>query len=257
MSFTMNWKLMLPNHPVRFELGEPLFQAIPLASNICADLEEASVSYQKLSDNPELLRAYQEWDQGRRRFHDQKVSGGVKPNDWQKDYFQGRDPSGQATEHHMTKVQPPRVRVGTPRVESPKEASMAPEHQARQAGPATLVDRSPARPIDDEWRRWIAENLLIGQRPESILEAMTSSGFAPEDSVREINLAVESPYLKGSQLLLDRLKKRDWQLAVYRKCNRLHPGFRRDRASAQAIARRIPPRILQHQSTRHHHRHDG
>ena len=34
---------------------------------------------------------------------------------------------------------------------------------------------------------------------------------------------MESPYLKGSQLLIDRLKKRDWQLAVYRKCNRLHP----------------------------------
>ena len=55
MSFTMNWKIMAPNQPVRFELGEPLFQAIPLATNICADLEQASVSYQKLGDNPELL----------------------------------------------------------------------------------------------------------------------------------------------------------------------------------------------------------
>ena len=30
MSFTMNWKIMVPNEPVRFELGEPLFQVIPL-----------------------------------------------------------------------------------------------------------------------------------------------------------------------------------------------------------------------------------
>ena len=30
MSFTMNWKIMVPDQPVRFELGEPLFQAIPL-----------------------------------------------------------------------------------------------------------------------------------------------------------------------------------------------------------------------------------
>ena len=52
---------------------------------------------------------------------------------------------------------------------------------------------------------------------------MKSSGFAPDESVREINLAIESPYLKGSELLLNRLKKRDWQLALYRKCNRLHP----------------------------------
>ena len=57
MSFTMNWKIMVPNQPVRFEQGEPLFQAIPLVSNICADLETADVSYQKLTDNPELYRA--------------------------------------------------------------------------------------------------------------------------------------------------------------------------------------------------------
>ena len=58
MSFTMNWKIMVPNQPVRFDQGEPLFQAIPLASNICADLETADVSYQKLADDPELYRAY-------------------------------------------------------------------------------------------------------------------------------------------------------------------------------------------------------
>ena len=33
----------------------------------------------------------------------------------------------------------------------------------------------------------------------------------------------DSPYIKGSELLLNRLKKRDWLLAVYRKNNRLHP----------------------------------
>lgn len=111
MSFTMNWKVMTPNQPVRFELGEPLFQAIPLATNVCADLENATVSYHRLKDNPELLRAYQQWDQNRREFHVQKVTGAVKPDDWQKDYFQGRDPTGQAAAgYHMTKVKPPRVR---------------------------------------------------------------------------------------------------------------------------------------------------
>ena len=68
MSFTMNWKLMAPNQPVRFELGEPLFQAIPLAEQHLRRPGHASVSYQKLGDNPELLRAYQEWDQGAASF---------------------------------------------------------------------------------------------------------------------------------------------------------------------------------------------
>jgi hypothetical protein len=111
MSFTMNWKIMTPDQPVRFEQGEPLFQAIPLANNICADLETADVSYQKLTDNPELHRAYHEWDLGRRRFHDQKAAGEVKPTDWQKDYFQGRDAVGRESgSYHMTKIKPPVVR---------------------------------------------------------------------------------------------------------------------------------------------------
>ena len=29
MSFTMNWKIMIPDVPVRFDAGEPLFQIDP------------------------------------------------------------------------------------------------------------------------------------------------------------------------------------------------------------------------------------
>src|SRR3954453_2224917 len=109
-SFTMNWKLMVPNQPVRFEAGEPLFQAIPLVGNVCADLEGSSVTYQRLINDPETFKAYQAWNEGRRQFHEQKASGEVKPDDWQKDYFQGRDALGRATATlHMTKVKAPRI----------------------------------------------------------------------------------------------------------------------------------------------------
>ena len=108
MSFTMNWKIISPHQAVRFEVGEPLLQENPVLFNVCADIEAASVTYQKLADNPELYRTYLEWDQGRRRFHEQKAAGEVKPDDWQKDYFQGRDAVGQeTTSKHMTKVKPP------------------------------------------------------------------------------------------------------------------------------------------------------
>jgi hypothetical protein len=113
MSFTMNYKMMIPHYPVRFEAGEPLFQAIPLVSNVCADLEGASVSFQKLSDDPELSRTYHEWDQGRRQFHHQKAKGEVRPDGWQRDYFQGRDAIGREAEtDHMIKVRPPKVVFG-------------------------------------------------------------------------------------------------------------------------------------------------
>jgi hypothetical protein len=87
----------------------------------------------------------------------------------------------------------------------------------------TPVDSMTQNRANDEWRRWIAENLMVGQSPESLVETMMSSGFSPQESVREVQAAVDSPYVKSSQLLLSRLRKRDWVLAVYRKSNRLHP----------------------------------
>ena len=303
MSFTMNWKIMKPNEPVRFEMGEPLFQAIPLSSNVCADLETADVSYQKLPDNPDLYRAYREWDQGRRKFHEQKASGEVNPTDWQKDYFQGRDAEGrQSGTYHMTKVKPPPVRgIPAPTIspasassggpggatakstERVSEKSDSPDvHRARASvasvsgddlqdqrldwiysqphvavvmmgqidemddeeefadlqpgaqdeasilddfsqGSAGLAEEDDVSRADDDWRRWIAENLMVGQSPESVFHAMTASGFSADLAALEVNAAVQSPYIKGSELLLNRLKKRDWLLAVYRKSNRLHP----------------------------------
>jgi Family of unknown function (DUF6065) len=113
MSFTMNYKMMIPNFPVRFDVGEPLFQAIPVISNVCADLETANVSFQRLVDDPELFRAYNEWDIGRRQFHEKKARGEVKPDGWQRDYFQGRDAIGREAEtNHMIKVRPPQVVQG-------------------------------------------------------------------------------------------------------------------------------------------------
>jgi Family of unknown function (DUF6065) len=113
MSFTMNWKVVMPHMPVRFEAGEPLLQVIPLVSNVCADLESASVSYRKLTDDPELARSYQDWHDSRRQFHRQKSRGEVRPDGWQKDYFHGRDAKHpEMAPEHMTKVTPPPVRFG-------------------------------------------------------------------------------------------------------------------------------------------------
>jgi hypothetical protein len=298
MSFTMNWKIMVPHQPVRFDAGEPLFQAIPLRSNVCADLETAGVSYQKLSDNPELYHAYREWDLGRRRFHDQKAAGEVSPTDWQKDYFQGRDAIGRESgTHHMTKVKPPDVQFAATETSrlayvqsgsggatdrsatSASEVGGLADLKSRTASPAgnsrreslrEYLDRicreasvavavvepanrwaaqesfaesppggwregpaggssgtlaAPVAPqrVDDEWRRWIAENLMIGHEPESLIEAMGFSGFSPDEAAAEIEAAMRSPYVQASELLLNRLRKRDWLLAVYRKSNRLHP----------------------------------
>jgi hypothetical protein len=284
MSFTMNWKIMAPGEPVRFDAGIPLFQAIPLLGNVCADLEAAAVTYRKLADDPEMSRAYQEWHRSRTQFHVQKAKNEVKGDSWQKDYFRGRDASGrEVAPAHSTKVRPPVVHhVGSARPPRPargevpearsSEEPMQPDAGPDPAGPppqqpvngATRSDPAPAAPatgpapggdatrevgpaarpdgsggvegVDDEWRRWIAENLMLDGSRESILEAMVSRGIARSEAEREIDAALNSPYVRGSERLRNRLRKRDWLLGTYRKLQRLHP------ASAQIERRERLPR---------------
>ncbi len=110
MSFTMNWKLTSPGLPVRFDAGEPLFQVIPMAGNVCGDLESAAVTYQKLQDAPDVHAAYLKWQQGRTEFQRRKAIGEINPDAWQKDYFQGKDMLGRpVTSGHTTRVTPPRI----------------------------------------------------------------------------------------------------------------------------------------------------
>jgi hypothetical protein len=135
-------------------------------------------------------------------------------------------------------------------VDEPPSGFETDSHDAEPASPAHAAgselftvgpESGAARRVDDEWRRWIAENLLIGQSAESILESMEASGFAEDEAVEEINLAIDSPYLIGAELLHSRLKKRDWLLTVYRKCHRLHPNSaeieHRPRLSREAFLR--------------------
>jgi len=114
-SFTMNWKLTGPGQVVRFDAGEPLFQVVPLVSNLCADLEGATVTYRRLAEDATVSEAYRLWQQARDDFHKAKRDGLVDGDAWQKDYFKGRDMLGRVvTSGHKTKIAPPAIRYVSP-----------------------------------------------------------------------------------------------------------------------------------------------
>ena len=119
----------------------------------------------------------------------------------------------------MIKIKPPRVHfdLATSRESASAHREGAANRPAGADGPLATSR------IDDEWRRWIAENLMLEESPERLLEVMITQGYSREESTHEIEQAMRSPYLRGSQLLRNRLKKRDWLLAVYRKINRTDP----------------------------------
>ena len=89
------------------------------------------------------------------------------------------------------------------------------------------------RMIDDEWRRWIAENLLLDASPEAVHAVLVEHGFGREDALCEIDSAQQSPYFLAGSRLRNRLRKREWMLSVYGELN----GMRAGAASVERRAR--------------------
>jgi hypothetical protein len=91
--------------------------------------------------------------------------------------------------------------------------------------------------ISDEWRRWIAENLMLGHSPATLAGILGQSGIPAQLAQAEISAAMNSPYLHGVQRLHNRLAKRDWLLGIQSRLNRMAPQEvpRRERLSTEAF----------------------
>ncbi|GJJ00973.1 aspartate beta-hydroxylase [Duganella rhizosphaerae] len=87
--------------------------------------------------------------------------------------------------------------------------------------------------VTDAWRSWIAENLILGIRPDTLVGILTQSGIGAREANTEIAAALRSPYLQGVSRLHNRLAKRDWVLRIQSQLNRLAPTEvpRRERLS--------------------------
>ncbi|AIY42155.1 Hypoxia-inducible factor 1 alpha inhibitor [Collimonas arenae] len=82
--------------------------------------------------------------------------------------------------------------------------------------------------INDDWRRWIGENLALDANPQDLFNVLVSQGVAAQEAQSEVQAALANPYLLGArqagQRLKSRLKKHDWVLDIYRTLNRQTAG---------------------------------
>lgn len=89
--------------------------------------------------------------------------------------------------------------------------------------------------VNDSWRQWIAENIALNGDPASLVRILIENGVAETDAAHEVQLALDSPYLKGASAAAkratDRLSKHEWVLDVYRT-------LRRQTAGSDALERR-------------------
>jgi hypothetical protein len=72
------------------------------------------------------------------------------------------------------------------------------------------------KPMDDSWRHWIGENLLLGNAPNVIAHRMVEGGFDYATAQHEVTSAANHPYIKAGMALDKKIKKRDWILDNYR-----------------------------------------
>lgn len=99
--------------------------------------------------------------------------------------------------------------------------------------------RASAKPrLEPEWKRWLAENLLLGAPPESIAAELVAKGCPPAIARAEIAEAQASPYFLAAGLVRARLAKRDWHLRIAADHERMAADMAvpvRDRLPADAF----------------------
>jgi Cupin-like domain len=96
-----------------------------------------------------------------------------------------------------------------------------------------------ANRVTHEWRRWIAENLLLNAHPANLVEVLCANKIERNEAMLEVDAAMKSPYLQGGARLKNRLGKRDWIVNIQAKLNRLQPLEipRKHRLSAEEFLR--------------------
>ncbi len=91
------------------------------------------------------------------------------------------------------------------------------KHQAK----VSSVSNKAVAKVDANWRRWIAENLMLGTHPAALVPILGNAGISAAEANQEIELALHSPYLQGARRLANRVAKRDWVLNIQAQLNKL------------------------------------
>lgn len=99
--FTMNWKLTRPDHPVRFDIGDPICVVVPYPR---AYVERFATATDTLSSNRGLLRAYERWRSSRRSHIEKKRAKLLSARAWQGKYHRGRREDGSTVAEHRRRV---------------------------------------------------------------------------------------------------------------------------------------------------------
>jgi LPS sulfotransferase NodH len=102
-TFTMNWQMTRPNHPVAFEEGEPFAMISPVPRG---DIERFRPEIRSIADNPPLDEGYRNWATSRSIFNrDLRIKDSwAQKSGWQRHYVHGETLSNKSAEDHQTSL---------------------------------------------------------------------------------------------------------------------------------------------------------
>jgi hypothetical protein len=106
-NFTMNWKLTRPGHPVTFDRGEPFCMIVP---QLRGELESFRPEIRPIESDERASKEFRRFSERRHEMQVNKFLSAHVPalegykRDWERDYYQGRAPSGDAAPNHQTKL---------------------------------------------------------------------------------------------------------------------------------------------------------
>lgn len=102
-TFTMNWKITRPRHPVRFEVGEPICMIVPAPRALA---ERLNPVLRPIERDAEIEQPFRAWSARRAEFLQalENRDPGATKRGWEKEYMQGRTPSGETFDDHQTRL---------------------------------------------------------------------------------------------------------------------------------------------------------
>ena len=158
--FTMNVQLTRVGQPVVFEAGIPFCRVMPIDSRLCEQLDP---ELRLISDDRELEGRYLEWQASRKQFIEESriQFSPAYEHRWQKEYFQGREVTGDSAVDHQTRLahreftdlRPPEARAIAPRIspgsiEPPANGGASPASDSRDSPAPARPDRATSPTSD-------------------------------------------------------------------------------------------------------------
>jgi ribosomal protein L16 Arg81 hydroxylase len=94
-----------------------------------------------------------------------------------------------------------------------------------------------SKPLTDDWRRWIAENKLLGADDDSLIQTLVQHGIDTNAARKELQIVISHPYFQAGRNHVDALKKLESHANISLKLAELSPKQqqveRRDQISPQ------------------------